>query len=344
MTHKERFAAALERRPVTGHVPHFELVFFLTMETLGKVHPTHRNYGQWGQMSPAERRLHIDDMALCYTAIAERYGHDAIFVHQNPDTVDVAELLIRRIRETTGDQYFIMMHGDCTFSIPDGDSMMKFALDMYDRPKKLLRAARKQLEAAAARAGELKRRGAAPDGFALCSDYCFNVNPFFSSEQFGTFVAPFLAEIIGRYREMGYYTIKHTDGNIMPILDQMLDCKPDALHPLDPQGGVDLAEMKRIAGHRACLIGNVNCGLLQTGTDEEIDSDARRALRDGMPGYGYIFSTSNCVYTGLQLARYERMHDIWMREGVYGSDGAQAAPAQAAPAQAAPAQAASAQR
>ncbi|MDR1062077.1 MAG: hypothetical protein LBL83_12930, partial [Clostridiales bacterium] len=67
--------------------------------------------------------------------------------------------------------------------------------------------------------------------------------------------------------------------------------------------------------------------LLQTGSDEDIDSDVRRALRDGMPGYGYIFSTSNCVYTGLRLDRYERMHDIWTREGIYGPDGAQAAPA-----------------
>jgi uroporphyrinogen decarboxylase len=327
MTHKERFIAALERRPVEGRVPHFELVFFLTMEVLGKVHPSHRFYEQWGQMSADEKRLHIDDMAFCFTAIAEKYEHDAIFVHPNPNTVDVAERLIYRIRETAGDRYFIMMHGDCTFGMPNGDSMMDFTVDMYEHPKKLLRLARKNLEAAAAKAEELKRRGAGPDAFALCSDYCFNVNPFFSSEQFGTFVAPYLAEIIGRYRDMGYYSIKHTDGNIMPILGQMLDCKPDALHSLDPQGGVSLAEMKRLAGRRLCLIGNVNCGLLQTGSDEDIDRDVRRALRDGMPGYGYIFSTSNCVYTGLRLDRYERMHDIWMREGIYGPDGAQAPPA-----------------
>jgi len=31
MTPREKFIAALERRPITGRVPHFELVFFLTM-------------------------------------------------------------------------------------------------------------------------------------------------------------------------------------------------------------------------------------------------------------------------------------------------------------------------
>ncbi|MCE5237742.1 hypothetical protein LLH23_04540 [bacterium] len=47
MTPRERFVAALNRQPLTGLVPHFELVFFLTMEAFGKVHPSQRSYGQW---------------------------------------------------------------------------------------------------------------------------------------------------------------------------------------------------------------------------------------------------------------------------------------------------------
>jgi uroporphyrinogen decarboxylase len=103
----------------------------------------------------------------------------------------------------------------------------------------------------------------------------------------------------------------------MPIADQLVQCKPDALHSLDPQGGVDLKVMKEKYGKDVCLIGNVNCGLLQTGTEDEVKADVRRALRDGMPGGGYIFSTSNCVYTGLALERYDLMNSIWWEEGVY---------------------------
>jgi len=103
----------------------------------------------------------------------------------------------------------------------------------------------------------------------------------------------------------------------MPIIDQIVACGPDALHSLDPQGGVDLAEVKRLYGDRVCLIGNVNCGLLQTGTDGECEADVRRALAQGMPGYGYIFSTSNCVYTGLPLQRYEFMNRLWREYGLY---------------------------
>lgn len=33
------------------------------------------------------------------------------------------------------------------------------------------------------------------------------------------------------------------------------------------------------------------------------------------PGGGYVFATSNCIYTGMELRRYEQMLDIWRREG-----------------------------
>src|ERR1035437_3856183 len=81
---RQRFIAALERRPLTGLVPHFELVFFLTMEAFGKVHPSQRSYSQWLQMEEKERQLHRHEMAELYIATAERYEHNAIFVHPNP--------------------------------------------------------------------------------------------------------------------------------------------------------------------------------------------------------------------------------------------------------------------
>lgn len=102
----------------------------------------------------------------------------------------------------------------------------------------------------------------------------------------------------------------------MPILDQLVQAGPHALHSLDPQGGVDIAEVKRLFGKDICLIGNVNCGLMDSGTDEEVRESARYALKHGMPGGGYIFSTSNCIYTGMKLSRYELILDVLRQEGI----------------------------
>ncbi|MGL6173114.1 MAG: uroporphyrinogen decarboxylase family protein [Cellulosilyticaceae bacterium] len=317
MTERERFIKALNREPLQGHVPHFELVFFLTMESIGRIHPSHRHYGQWNQMTLEEKKLHLRDMALSYIEIAEKYNHSAIFVHPNPGDRENVKAILEEIRELSGDKYFLMMHGDPTYSIPDGDGMWDFSAKMYEEPEILKEGAKRQVENAKAFSDYISQYKGLLDGFALCSDYCFNVNPFFNREMFGEFVQPYLAEIIKYYREQGFYTIKHTDGNIMPIADMMVDCQPHALHSLDPQGGVSLAEMKKLYGDKVCLIGNVNCGLLQTGTEEQLEEEVRRSLREGMEGYGYIFSTSNCAYTGLPLDRYEKMHKIWRKEGIY---------------------------
>lgn len=318
MTHRERFIRTLKCEKIGGQVPTFELVFFLTMEAFGKVHPSQRRYAQWNQMSQAEKNLHIKDMADLYIDTAKRYDHSAIFIHPNPEDFENTQWLLETIREKSGDEYFLMMHGDPTWEIPNGNNMMDFSVKMYEEPELLHEESKRKVEKYWEWARKLDDRGHLLDGFALCSDYCFNVNPFFSIDQFKEFIVPYLKEIISDYHDLGFYAIKHTDGNIMPIVKLLADCGPDAIHSLDPQGGVDITAVREIIGEEIALIGNVNCGLLQTGSDEECRADVMRSLRQGMQAQrGYVFATSNCVYTGMPLKRYEMMLDIWRKYGNY---------------------------
>lgn len=316
MTPRERFIAALERRPIPGRVPHFELVFFLTMEAFGKLHPSQRHYAQWDQMTESERALHRNEMAEIYVQIARKYEHSAIFLHPNPNTEDESLRLIDLVREKSGNDYFLMMHGDPTYSIPSGSDMLEQAAWFYERMDDAMDTADRRVDEQLAACERLKAHGGL-DGFALCADYCFNDNPFLRPDLFAVLITPYLKRVVAGMREMGFHVIKHTDGNIMPILDQLVDAGPHALHSLDPQGGVDIAEVKRLYGGKVCLIGNVNCGLLTSGTDEEVIESARYCIKHGMPGGGYIFSTSNCAFTGLPLERYELMWKVWHDEAIY---------------------------
>jgi uroporphyrinogen decarboxylase len=318
-TPRQRFIMALEGKQPPGHVPTFELVFYLTMELLGKVHPSHRVFHQWDQMSAREKRLQIADCGNVYIATARHYGHSAIFIHPPVGMPQGEERIAAYIREQTGDEFFLTRHGDATMSIPSGDQMEALVYRLADEPQKVKDEQKQHVEEQLAKAAKIAGEGLF-DGYTLCADYCFNTGPFLSPDMFAEFVTPFLAQLVQGYRELGYYVIKHTDGNIMPIIDQLLACRPHALHSLDPQAGVDIAEVKRKYGREVCLIGNVNCALLHTGTDEQAVEAARYALRHGMPGGGYIFSTSNCVYTGMPLERYDLMMDVWRREGRYPDD------------------------
>ena len=318
MTPRESFIMALEGKQPPGRVPHFELVFYLTMEAFGRVHPSQRSYGQWEQMSDAERDLHRRDVADLYVTTALHYEHAGIFFHppggwkSEDETLRTLEL----IRDLSGMDYLLVVHGDATYGLPSGGQMTDFVVKLAEQTQEMKDNAERMVDNALARGERFAKHGVL-DGFALCADYCFNDAPFLSPAMFDEFVTPYLARLTAGYREQGFYVIKHTDGNILPILDSLVSTRPHALHSLDPQGGVDLAEVKRRVGGQVCLIGNVNCGKLQTGTEDEVVESCRYALRHGMPGGGYVFATSNCVYTGLPLARYELMLDVWRREGIY---------------------------
>ena len=316
-TPREQFITALEGGIPTGRVPHFELVFFLTMEAFGRVHPHQRRYKQWDQMSDSERELHRKDVADLYATCAREFGHAGVLFH-SPEGwhEDDTRRSLEHLQELSGGDYLTLLHGDATYGLPNGDAMMDFVMQLADDPQGMKDHAQRRVDNRL-EWGERVKDWGTMNGFCLCADYCFNDAPFLSPAMFDEFVTPYLTQLIGGYRELGFYVIKHTDGNIMPILDSLVSANPHALHSLDPQGGVDLADVKRRVGDKVCLIGNVNCALLQTGTDAEVQADVRRALRDGMPGGGYVFGTSNCIYTGMSLERYQLMLDIWHQQGEY---------------------------
>ena len=315
LTPRQRFTAALQRRSPPGRVPHFELVFYLTMEAFGKTHPSQRHYKQWLQMTETERQLHRKDMAQLYIDTAERFEQDAINLHSRPNNLEEILRMIDLVRELSGDKYFLTLNADPTLSIPSGNTMEEISLRIADEPDKLDAELAARVDETVKFAEQLQRNGGL-DGFTLCADYCFNTGPFLPLPWFDRFVLPHLKRVIQAQREMGFYTIKHTDGNIMPILDRLIEANPHAIHSLDPQGGVDMAEVVRLVGEKVALCGNVNCGLLTTGTDQECVESARYAITHGLKAPGYIFSTSNCIFTGMELSRYELILDVWRKEGI----------------------------
>jgi uroporphyrinogen decarboxylase len=212
-------------------------------------------------------------------------------------------------------EHFLLIEGDATLAIPSGDDMVEVSMRMAEDPEGLDDELKRRVDRQLERVERLVAGGGV-DGVTLCSDYCFNAGTFLPLHWFDRFIMPHLTRQVEAYRQMGLRIIKHTDGNIMPILDRLVESGVDALHSLDPQGGVDMAEIVRRVGDRVALCGNVNCGLLQTGTDEECIASARYALHEGMKAPGYIFCTSNCVFTGMELRRYELILDVWKREGI----------------------------
>ena len=313
MTPRARGIAALELREPVDRVPFFELGFQLIEEAFGTRFPSGVEISA-ALAGERERLLHkvVEQMV----AVGERYGHSVLSLTGVPNPVFEDYLwYVRELATQVGDRFLIGAMADGTFAIPNGQNMEAMAARFFEHPEEMHAEARRRLDAGIERAKRLTDAGA--DVILMCADYCFNDGPFLSPRMFAEFVTPYLHELVRAIRAAGAYAVKHTDGNIMPILDQLLSCEPSAIHSLDPQGGVDLAEVKALAGSRTCLMGGVHCGMMQTGSDADVVRSAKYCLRHGMPGGGYMFGLSNVAFKGLSLERYELLHAVWQKYGCY---------------------------
>ena len=119
---------------------------------------------------------------------------------------------------------------------------------------------------------------------------------------------PHFRRFVAAVHDAGLYYWKHTDGNIMPILDSLVDAGIDGIDPIDPLGGMDLATVKQRWGNRVAIKGNIDCvRLLSEGTPEEVAEAVKACIRTAGPGGGYVVSTSNTVHSGVQPALYRAM-------------------------------------
>jgi uroporphyrinogen decarboxylase len=139
-------------------------------------------------------------------------------------------------------------------------------------------------------------------------DFAGNLGPLMSPRHFRKLFYPGLCRVMGGYKELGLYVIKHTDGNLWPIIDMIVDSGIDCLDPIDPQAGMDLARVKAQYGQRIALKGNVDCAELMTfGTPDQVVEATMKALRQGAPGGGFILSSSNSIHSAVKPENYQAL-------------------------------------
>jgi uroporphyrinogen decarboxylase len=149
-------------------------------------------------------------------------------------------------------------------------------------------------------------------------DYAYNKGPLMSPKHFREFFYPGLCRVMQGFKELGLFVIKHTDGNLWPILDMIIDSGIDCLDPIDPQAGMDLGEVKAKYGDRVALKGNVDCAqLMSFGTPEDVYESTKKTLRVGMPGGGFILSSSNSIHSAVKPENYAALMQAWRDYGRY---------------------------
>ena len=170
-------------------------------------------------------------------------------------------------------------------------------IDFFERPVFVADVMRMQAETVIQRAEKLL----AADIDALYIGDPSASASLISPQHFEQFCLPAYRRFCEHFRGRDILIYIHICGNSNPILEMMADTGADVVEPLDPLGGVSVAEAKRRIGGRVALMGGVNTLTLCNGTAADVREEAIRKCREGGPT-GYVLAAGDMVPPETSLA------------------------------------------
>jgi uroporphyrinogen decarboxylase len=110
----------------------------------------------------------------------------------------------------------------------------------------------------------------------------------------------------------------HSDGNLWPILDLILETGYDGINPLEPQAGMEMKKVKACCGDRICLLGNIDSvDLLPRGNAKQVEQAVIQTIKDGAAGGGLIICSSNSLHPGVNPENCITMFKAVRKHGQY---------------------------
>ena len=138
-----------------------------------------------------------------------------------------------------------------------------------------------------------------------------------SPAHFREYIKPYHQTMVDHAHRRGVKIIKHSDGNIWPILDDVLEVGFDGIHPIQPQC-MDIGQVKEYLSGKACILGNIDCrNLLPSGTEAEVEESVRETIEKAAPGGGFIISSSNSIHPACKPENYLAMVRAARKYGAY---------------------------
>jgi len=116
----------------------------------------------------------------------------------------------------------------------------------------------------------------------------------------------------------GIKVVFHSDGNVMEILDDMIEAGISGLNPIEPLAGMDIGLLKRRYGKGLILVGNVDCSqVLPLGSVEEVIAATKECLRQAAPGGGHFVGSSSEITPSTPLANVLAFYEACREYGRY---------------------------
>jgi uroporphyrinogen decarboxylase len=137
------------------------------------------------------------------------------------------------------------------------------------------------------------------DFIMIGDDVADSKGPMISFETFQELILPRYKEVVAVSKVP---IIWHSDGQIERLLPLIIEAGFAGVHSLEPDIGINMGKVKEQYGDKLILAGNLDVTNVLTSTDLNlVRDDVKRCIKQGAPGGGYLFSSSNSLFPGMQI-------------------------------------------
>ncbi len=155
------------------------------------------------------------------------------------------------------------------------------------------------------------------DGAFVYGDMAYNTGPIMIPPQFREFLDPYHKRLFDEFHKRGMPVIFHSDGDIRPVIGDLISSGVDAINPLECKANMDLRDLAPQWGDRLGFVGGIDVRVLMTNDPEQIRAEVRSKLAAAMPYRGYIYHSDHSIPPGVTLESYRILLDEVRRVGRY---------------------------
>jgi len=152
--------------------------------------------------------------------------------------------------------------------------------------------------------------------FAAVDDIAYTEGLMISAQVLRENLFPWYKKMGDICRQRDIPFIYHSDGRITEILDDLLDCGFNAIHPIEPKA-MPIKEVDNKYKGKLCLLGNIEMDTLIRGTTEDVKKLVVANLKNIAADGFYACGSSNTITTPMPLENVRTMVETVREYGSY---------------------------
>ena len=142
------------------------------------------------------------------------------------------------------------------------------------------------------------------DQLSVHEDLAGKTGPLIGPNEIEMFIKPYFRKIWDMLHSKGTRLFDmDSDGNVNPILDILIECGLNSMHPFEPAGGMDIVQVRKKYGKQMVLRGGIDKHVLRQDKEairRELEYKCQPLMQEG----GVVFGLDHRIPNGTPIENY----------------------------------------